>query len=138
MAGSAQPLRHSDRNADLFAVILAMTQVPNTRGNSGDVSALDAPQRTGRFSSRRTGFNWFGLGGGKPRNVGPENYINRLWMFIADSMSGSTHSKLLLATLQDLGSRVDKVYSMTNKGVHNDVDLAEGRHLRHADLSAGR
>jgi hypothetical protein len=46
---------------------------------------------------------------GRPRNVGPENYINRLWMFIADSMSGSTHSKVLLATLQDLGSRVDKV-----------------------------
>jgi len=62
---------------------------------------------------------------GKPRDVGPENYINRLWMLVADSMSGSTHSKLLLATLQDFGSRIDKVYSLTNKGVHDDVTQAE-------------
>ena len=62
---------------------------------------------------------------GKPRSVGPENYINRLWMFIADSMSGSTHSKLQLATLQDFGARIDKVYSLANKGVHDDVAQAE-------------
>jgi hypothetical protein len=62
---------------------------------------------------------------GTPRKVGPENYINRLWMFVADSMSGSTHSKLLLATLQDFGSRIDAVYSLTNKGVHDNVSPAE-------------
>jgi len=62
---------------------------------------------------------------GKSRKVGAENYVNRLWMFVADSMSGSTHSKLLLATLQDFGSRIDTVYSLTNKGVHSDVAQAE-------------
>jgi hypothetical protein len=62
---------------------------------------------------------------GRSRNVGPENYINRLWMFIADSTSGSTHSKLQLATLQDFGTRIDKVYSLANKGVHDDVAQAE-------------
>ena len=40
-------------------------------------------------------------------------------------MSGSTQSKLLLATLQDFGSRIDTVYSLTNKGVHADVAQAE-------------
>lgn len=62
---------------------------------------------------------------GKSRDVGPANYINRLWMFVADSMAGSTQSKLLLATLQDFGSRIDSVYSLTNKGVHVDVAQAE-------------
>jgi len=62
---------------------------------------------------------------GRTRKVGPENYINRLWMFVAESMSGSTHSKLLLATLQDFGYRIDTVYSLTNKGVHDDVAQAE-------------
>ena len=40
-------------------------------------------------------------------------------------MSGSTQSKLLLATLQDFGARIDTVYSLTNKGVHDDVAQAE-------------
>ena len=63
--------------------------------------------------------------GGRTRNVGQENYINRLWMFVADAMAGSTQSKLLLATLTDFGDRIDKVYSLTNKGVHDDVAQAE-------------
>ncbi|HEY3772161.1 MAG TPA: hypothetical protein VGL69_04140 [Solirubrobacteraceae bacterium] len=63
--------------------------------------------------------------GGTTRNVGPEAYVNRLWMFVADSMSGSTQSKVLLTTLQDFGSRIDKVYLLTNKGVHAAVTQAE-------------
>jgi hypothetical protein len=62
---------------------------------------------------------------GKPRKVVAENYVNRLWMFLDASMSASTQSKLLLATLEDFGSRIDKVYSLTNKGVHSDVAQAE-------------
>jgi hypothetical protein len=62
---------------------------------------------------------------GKTRKVGSENYINRLWMFVDASMSGSTHSRLLLATLQDFGSRIDTAYSLTNRGVHDDVVQAE-------------
>ena len=63
--------------------------------------------------------------GGTTRNVGPEAYVNRLWMFVADSMSGSTQSKVLLTTLQDFGSRINKVYLLTNKGVHANVTQAE-------------
>ena len=48
--------------------------------------------------------------------VGAENYVERLWMFLDASMSASTHSSILLATLQDFGSRIDKIYSLTNKG----------------------
>jgi hypothetical protein len=62
---------------------------------------------------------------GKPRKVGAENYVNRLWMFLDAFMSASTHSELLLATLQDFGSRIDKVYSLANKGVHSEVAQAE-------------
>jgi hypothetical protein len=62
---------------------------------------------------------------GKTRDVGPDKYVNRLWMFVAESTSGSTQSKLLLATLQDFGARIDTVYSMANKGVHADVTQAE-------------
>ena len=62
---------------------------------------------------------------GKSRKVGADNYVNRLWMFLDASMSASTHTKLLLTTLQDFGSRIDAVYSLTNKGVHSDVTQAE-------------
>jgi hypothetical protein len=63
--------------------------------------------------------------GGTPRDVGAEKYVNRLWVFVDASMSGSTQSKLVLATLQDFGSRIDAVYLLTNKGVHADVSQAE-------------
>jgi hypothetical protein len=62
---------------------------------------------------------------GKSRKVGTDNYVNRLWMFLDSSVSASTHSKLLLATLQDFGFRIDTVYSLANKGVHRDVTQAE-------------
>jgi hypothetical protein len=63
--------------------------------------------------------------GGKTRKVGAENYVNRLWMFASEAMSGSTQSKLLLATLEDFGARIDAVHSQANKGVHADVAAAE-------------
>jgi hypothetical protein len=63
--------------------------------------------------------------GGQSRNVGADKYVNRLWAFVDDSTSGSTHSKLVLATLQDFGARIDAAYVMTNKGVHADVSQAE-------------
>ena len=63
--------------------------------------------------------------GGRTRDVGAEKYVNRLWVFVDSSMSGSTHSKLLLATLVDFGTRIDTVYLLTNKGVHADVSQAE-------------
>jgi len=62
---------------------------------------------------------------GKLRKVGAENYVNRLWMYLDEAMSASTHREILLATLQDFGSRIDKVYSLTNKGVHSNVTQAE-------------
>jgi len=63
--------------------------------------------------------------GGKTRKVGAENYVNRLWMFASEAMSGSTQSKLLLAALGDFGARIDAVYSQANKGVHANVTQAE-------------
>lgn len=62
---------------------------------------------------------------GTARNVGPAAYVNRLWIFMDDSMSGSTQSKVLRTTLQDFGARIDEVYALANKGVHADVTQAE-------------
>ena len=74
---------------------------------------------------------------GKTRKVGTENYVNRLWMFASESMSGSTQSKLLLATLGDFGARIDTVYSHGQQGGARQSDPGGGRHVRHADLPAG-
>lgn len=62
---------------------------------------------------------------GKPRNVGSAAYKNRLMMFLDSALSGNTHSKTVLAMLEDLGNRLDAVYEMTNKGVHSGVTQAE-------------
>lgn len=62
---------------------------------------------------------------GKPRNVGSAAYKNRLWMFLDSALSGNTHSKTVLAMVQDLGNRLDAVYEMSNKGVHSGVSQAE-------------
>jgi len=62
---------------------------------------------------------------GKSRKVDQDSYKNRLWMFLDSSMSGNTHSQILLATLVDFGSRIDRIYEMTNKGVHNNVTQSE-------------
>jgi len=62
---------------------------------------------------------------GKSSNVGANKYVNRLWAFVDDSTSGTTHSELVLATLQDFGARIDAAYAMANKGVHAEVSQAE-------------
>lgn len=62
---------------------------------------------------------------GNLRNVGATAYINRLWIFTETVLCGNTHSEILLATLGDFGARIDKVYAMTNKGVHAEVTQAE-------------
>jgi hypothetical protein len=36
-------------------------------------------------------------------------------------MSGQKSGELLLSTINDLGTRIDKVYDLSCKGVHNNV-----------------
>lgn len=79
------------------------------------VADIVYPPRTERVEDSR----------GNLRNVGAAAYINRLWIFTETVLCGNTHSEILLATLGDFGARIDKVYAMTNKGVHAEVTQAE-------------
>jgi hypothetical protein len=62
------------------------------------------------------------------RRVGDKEYRNRLWAYISDCLS-SREKELLLAELNDIGGRVDKLYDLSNKGIHDKVSLSEARRL---------
>jgi hypothetical protein len=62
------------------------------------------------------------------RRVGDKEYRNRLWAYISDCLSGR-EKELLLAELNDIGGRVDKLDALANKGIHDKVSLPEARRL---------
>lgn len=62
---------------------------------------------------------------GKTRDLSEDKYINRLWQFIYDKIHTTTSAELLMASLEDLGHRLDRIYDFTNKGIHSDVDEFE-------------
>jgi hypothetical protein len=74
--------------------------------------------------------------GGKTRKVGAENYVNRLWMFASEAMSGSTQSKLLLAALGDFRRPHRRGLLTGQQGRARRRDPGGGRHVRDADLPA--
>lgn len=65
--------------------------------------------------------------GGKPRKVGPEQYLNRLLAFVEDRASSASTSDILTSQLSHLASRLDAVYAKACKGVHDDVTEDEAR-----------
>jgi len=62
------------------------------------------------------------------RRVTNKEYRNRLWAYISDCLSGS-EKELLLAELNDIGGRVDKIDALANRGIHDKVNLSEARRL---------
>ena len=62
------------------------------------------------------------------RRVADKEYRNRLWAYISDRLSGR-EKELLLSELNDIGRRVDKLYDIANKGIHDKVSLSEARRL---------
>jgi hypothetical protein len=62
------------------------------------------------------------------RRVGDKEYRNRLWAYISDCLSGR-EKELLLAELNDIGGRVEKLDALANKGIHDKVSLSEARRL---------
>ena len=62
------------------------------------------------------------------RRVAGKEYRNRLWAYISDRLSGR-EKELLLSELNDIGRRVDKLYDLSNKGIHDKVSLSEARRL---------
>lgn len=62
---------------------------------------------------------------GKTHDLSEDKYINRLWQFISDKTHLTTSAELLMASLSDLGNRLDRIYEFTNKGVHAEVEEFE-------------
>lgn len=63
---------------------------------------------------------------GVERAMGEEQYIRRLWQYASQALIGAkTRRRLLTTTLEEFGSRIDRLYDLTNKGVHEEVSSEE-------------
>jgi hypothetical protein len=57
----------------------------------------------------------------KKRKMSDDNYIARLWQFVSERSSGSRSGNLILSSVNDLGNRIDTLYRLSCKGVHEKV-----------------
>jgi hypothetical protein len=64
---------------------------------------------------------------GKERDLGEDNYLNRLQEFLAKRLKSSTSKGLLQAELEALGKFLDRLNNLASKGVHASVALAEAK-----------
>ena len=62
---------------------------------------------------------------GKEHTLTDDLYISRLWQFVFERLKDSRSGELLQAEIQDIGNRLDRLYNMTNKGVHSQVTRFE-------------
>jgi hypothetical protein len=62
------------------------------------------------------------------RNVGPDAYRNRLWAYVKEQLS-TTEGKVVLAELSDVGTRLDRLDDLINKGLHRSIPVADLRRL---------
>ena len=53
--------------------------------------------------------------------VGREQYVSRLWAYAKAKLDSKTGQGLFTAELTDLGNRLDKIYDLSNKGIHDVV-----------------
>jgi hypothetical protein len=58
---------------------------------------------------------------GRQHNLSDDKYIARLWQYVYEKTAHSTSGKLLQAEVQYLGNRIDKLYDLTNKGIHANI-----------------
>jgi hypothetical protein len=59
-------------------------------------------------------------------DVGAQNYRNRLRAYIRERLDTSKQTRDLVKTgLEDLGSRIDKMDQLANKGLHANITLLE-------------
>jgi len=66
--------------------------------------------------------NPYTYGAGTRLDVKDDNYINRIWAFIDKTIESDTRKEYLKTKVTDLGNRVEAIYKMTNKGIHEDID----------------
>jgi hypothetical protein len=64
------------------------------------------------------------------RELGQAQYRNRLWAYVDERLAQSeTNRKVLQSSLEDIGTRVDRLDSLANKGLHAQVDATEVQRL---------
>lgn len=54
----------------------------------------------------------------KGRDVKQNNYINRIWMFMDEAISSETNKELAKSHVDLIGSLMQRIYKLTNKGTH--------------------
>jgi hypothetical protein len=64
---------------------------------------------------------------GKERELGDEQYLNRLNEFVARRLSRSTSKELISAELEHLAAFFRRLNDVASKGVHGPVTLAEAK-----------
>lgn len=64
---------------------------------------------------------------GVSREVGPEQYKNRLLAALGRSLLGETARSLITSEIDHLAARLDAVNDLSSKGVHADVSVEEAR-----------
>lgn len=62
---------------------------------------------------------------GKKRVLNDEKYVSRLWQFVFDRVGKRTAGELMMASITDLGHRIDALNSLASKGVHAEVSSFE-------------
>lgn len=62
---------------------------------------------------------------GKSRVLTDDKFVSRLWQFVWERLGGSASARLLLATVDDVGGRLDALNELASKGVHSTVSPAE-------------
>ncbi|WP_427135095.1 hypothetical protein [Pseudarthrobacter sp. S9] len=62
---------------------------------------------------------------GKERDLGNEQFLNRLMQFAIDRLGRNTHVRLVEEAVEGLGHRLNKLNSLSSKGVHDEVSLVE-------------
>jgi hypothetical protein len=65
--------------------------------------------------------------GGKKRNVGPDQYKNRLLAFLEEATRSRSSQEITASGLEHLAARLDAIYEKTCKGVHVEIAEQEAR-----------
>jgi hypothetical protein len=65
---------------------------------------------------------------GKLHALTDAKYVARLWQFVYERIGGHASGDLLLASVEDIGNRLDRLNEFSSKGVHGDVSEFEVRH----------
>lgn len=61
----------------------------------------------------------------KGRALGEKQYINRLWAYMDDAIQSDSNRQLAKAHVDLLGAYIERIYKVTNKGVHAEVSRME-------------